>query len=149
VNGYLERLAADPNAYPPEVMPKIRWRISITGQSLPLLELGKLVQINRPTLPEIAASEVVITLVPEKKQVPATLSGQVRNARGGKPVAARLELKELKQTVSCDESGQFSLQIPGGKYTIRISATGFVTQTKTVTVRDGDQAIFNLDLAPK
>jgi hypothetical protein len=94
-------------------------------------------------------SEVVITLVPEKKQVPATLSGQVRNARGDKPVAARLELKELKQTVSCDESGQFSLQIPGGKYTIRISATGFVTQTKTVTVRDGDQAIFNLDLAPK
>jgi imidazolonepropionase-like amidohydrolase len=34
VNGYLERLAADPNAYPPEVMPKIQWRISITGQSL-------------------------------------------------------------------------------------------------------------------
>ena len=34
VNGYLERLAADPNAYPPEVLPKIQWRISITGQSL-------------------------------------------------------------------------------------------------------------------
>ncbi|MDP3370019.1 MAG: amidohydrolase family protein [Brevundimonas sp.] len=34
VNGYIERLAADPNAYPPEVLPKIRWRIEITGQSL-------------------------------------------------------------------------------------------------------------------
>ncbi|HZV84096.1 MAG TPA: amidohydrolase family protein [Brevundimonas sp.] len=34
VNGYLERLAADPNAYSPEVLPKIRWRISITGESL-------------------------------------------------------------------------------------------------------------------
>ncbi len=34
VNGYTERLAADPEAYPPEVLPKIRWRISITGQSL-------------------------------------------------------------------------------------------------------------------
>ncbi|WP_235561685.1 MULTISPECIES: amidohydrolase family protein [unclassified Brevundimonas] len=34
VNGYIERLAADPNAYSPEVLPKIRWRISITGQSL-------------------------------------------------------------------------------------------------------------------
>ncbi len=34
VNGYIERLAADPNAYPPEVMPKIRWRIETTGQSL-------------------------------------------------------------------------------------------------------------------
>lgn len=34
VNGYTERLAADPEAYPPEVLPKIRWRIQITGQSL-------------------------------------------------------------------------------------------------------------------
>lgn len=34
VNGYIERLAADPDAYPPEVLPKIRWRIEITGQSL-------------------------------------------------------------------------------------------------------------------
>jgi imidazolonepropionase-like amidohydrolase len=34
VNGYLERLAKDPNAYPPEVRAKIEWRISITGQAL-------------------------------------------------------------------------------------------------------------------
>jgi imidazolonepropionase-like amidohydrolase len=34
VNGYLERLAADPNAYSPDVLPKIRWRISITGQNV-------------------------------------------------------------------------------------------------------------------
>jgi imidazolonepropionase-like amidohydrolase len=34
VNGYLERIAQDPNAYPPAVRPKIDWRISITGQAL-------------------------------------------------------------------------------------------------------------------
>ncbi|MFC5344949.1 amidohydrolase family protein [Brevundimonas staleyi] len=34
VNGYRTRLAADPNAYPPEVLPKILWRIEITGRSL-------------------------------------------------------------------------------------------------------------------
>ncbi|MFN3859521.1 MAG: amidohydrolase family protein [Caulobacter sp.] len=34
VNGYLERIAADPNAYTPEVRTKIDWRISITGESL-------------------------------------------------------------------------------------------------------------------
>ncbi len=34
VNGYLERLAADPNAYPPAVLAKVRYRISITGQAL-------------------------------------------------------------------------------------------------------------------
>jgi imidazolonepropionase-like amidohydrolase len=34
VNGYIERLAVNPNAYAPEVLPKIKWRISITGQNV-------------------------------------------------------------------------------------------------------------------
>jgi imidazolonepropionase-like amidohydrolase len=36
VNGYLERIAKDPNAYPPEVRKKIDWRIQITGKALEL-----------------------------------------------------------------------------------------------------------------
>ena len=34
VNGYLERIAANPNAYAPEVRKKIDWRIGITGEAL-------------------------------------------------------------------------------------------------------------------
>jgi imidazolonepropionase-like amidohydrolase len=34
VNGYIERLAANPNAYEPKVLEQIRWRIGITGKSL-------------------------------------------------------------------------------------------------------------------
>ena len=34
VNGYLERIAADPNAYAPAVRKQVDWRIGITGQSL-------------------------------------------------------------------------------------------------------------------
>ncbi|GAA4723740.1 amidohydrolase family protein [Sphingomonas lutea] len=34
VNGYLERIAANPNAYRPEVRKQIDWRIGIAGQSL-------------------------------------------------------------------------------------------------------------------
>lgn len=34
VNGYKERLAANPGAYEPDVLAKIKWRISITGKSL-------------------------------------------------------------------------------------------------------------------
>ncbi|HRQ66000.1 MAG TPA: amidohydrolase family protein, partial [Xanthomonadaceae bacterium] len=34
VNGYLERLEANPEAYSGEVLAKIRWRIGITGKSL-------------------------------------------------------------------------------------------------------------------
>lgn len=34
VNGYIERLAANPNAYPPDVLAKVQWRIGVTGKSL-------------------------------------------------------------------------------------------------------------------
>jgi imidazolonepropionase-like amidohydrolase len=34
VNGYIERLAANPNAYPPDVLEKVKWRIGVTGKSL-------------------------------------------------------------------------------------------------------------------
>jgi imidazolonepropionase-like amidohydrolase len=34
INGYLERIAANPNAYSPAVRKKIDWRISITGEAL-------------------------------------------------------------------------------------------------------------------
>ena len=34
INGYLERIAANPNAYAPEVRKKIDWRLSITGEAL-------------------------------------------------------------------------------------------------------------------
>jgi imidazolonepropionase-like amidohydrolase len=36
INGYKERLAANPNAYSPAVLPKIQWRLSITGKALRL-----------------------------------------------------------------------------------------------------------------
>lgn len=34
VNGYIERLKADPNAYPPDVLAKVKWRIEVTGKAL-------------------------------------------------------------------------------------------------------------------
>jgi imidazolonepropionase-like amidohydrolase len=36
VNGYIERLKANPNAYEPKVKEKILWRIGVTGKSLKL-----------------------------------------------------------------------------------------------------------------
>lgn len=34
VNGYIERLAANPEAYAPDVLEKVRWRIRVTGETL-------------------------------------------------------------------------------------------------------------------
>lgn len=94
-------------------------------------------------------SAVSLTLVPLKKAVPATLTGIVRSTAGGAPIAADLEVPQLKLKAKATAQGSFSFQVPGGTYTVTIAAPGFLAQTKSVTVKDGDQAIFNVDLHPR
>lgn len=99
-------------------------------------------------LPGLQAT-VATELVSAKKRDPATVSGSVRSARGGAPVQANLEIPEASIKAKADDKGGFVFRLAGGTYTVTISAKGFVTQTKQVTVKDGDQAIFNVDLQPK
>lgn len=94
-------------------------------------------------------SELAVQLTPEKKALPATIKGVVRSRRGGKPVKAQLEIREAHLRLTADEQGQFSAELAGGQYTVRISAPGFITQTKRVRVPAGDQVIFNVELFPK
>lgn len=94
-------------------------------------------------------SSVSTELVSAKKRDPATVSGFVRSARGGAAVTANLSIPEASIKAKADAQGAFVFRLTGGTYTVTISAKGFVTQTKQVTVKDGDQAIFNVDLQPK
>jgi len=94
-------------------------------------------------------SDVAVTLVPEKKRLPATITGLVRSTKGGTPIPADLEIPQAKLKTKADAKGAFTFQLAGGTYTVKISAPGYITQSKDVTVKDGDQAIFNVDLYPK
>ncbi len=94
-------------------------------------------------------SAVQVTLTPTQVRLPAAIKGQVRTLVGGTPLAADLEIPELKLKTRADANGAFSVTVSGGTYTVRISARGFVTQTKSVVVRDGDSTIFNVDLSSK
>ncbi|MCE9673793.1 carboxypeptidase-like regulatory domain-containing protein [Myxococcus stipitatus] len=81
--------------------------------------------------------------------MPATLTGQVRSARGGRPVAATLLIPQAKVKAKTDANGAFTFRVKGGTYRITISARGFLSQSKRVTLKDGEQAIFNVDLFPR
>lgn len=94
-------------------------------------------------------AELTVALLPVERRVPATLSGHIRSARGGAPVVARLEVVELGLSVTTNAKGGFELAVPGGTYTVRVVAAQFTSQKKKVTVRDGDQAILNIDLFPR
>ncbi|HYO70801.1 MAG TPA: carboxypeptidase regulatory-like domain-containing protein [Archangium sp.] len=94
-------------------------------------------------------TELPVSLVSGRQGALATLSGQVRSVRKGKPLQALLVIPEAKIRRRTDARGTFQVQLKQGRYRLVFSAPGHVPQTKVVTVRDGEQAIFNVDLFPK
>jgi hypothetical protein len=76
---------------------------------------------------------------------PTFVIGLVRDARG-LPLPAEVRVPEVGLTVRADHRGRFKIPLPPGSYTVFIDAAGFVTQRKTVRVRNGEQNIYNVDL---
>jgi hypothetical protein len=92
-------------------------------------------------------SPVVVALVKAEKKQPAVVTGLIRNRQTGTPIPATLEIPEAKVKIHADAKGAFNVPLPaGGTYRVIISAPGFLTQTKSVTVKEGDEVIFNVDL---
>ena len=84
-------------------------------------------------------------LVRKTTEVRATLRGLIR-AKSGEAVAATVRIGELKLKLTVKADGRFSADVPSGRYTVVIEARGYLTQTKTVEVSGGDQAIFHAEL---
>lgn len=137
----------------------VELRTDATGQvTFPEVPIGPVpVQVTAEgykPLQEVASvvlgktSALALSMVPTKKRVPATISGLVRSTDGGRPVSATVEIPQARIRANANASGAFSFKIVGGTYNVVISAPGYLTQTKSVTVREGDEAIFNVDLHP-
>jgi hypothetical protein len=96
-----------------------------------------------------AETPLPVSLAFAKQGALATLSGQVRSSRQGRPLQATLFIPEAKIRRKTDPRGSFQVQLKQGRYRLIFSAPGHLSQTKVVTVHDGEQAIFNVDLFPK
>ncbi|RJS18108.1 hypothetical protein DRW03_26635 [Corallococcus sp. H22C18031201] len=95
-------------------------------------------------------SELAVALSVERKAGElATLTGQVRSTRGGRPLVATLSIPQARVRTRADKTGAFAVRVRGGTYRIVISAPGHRPQSKSVTLRDGERAIFNVDLLPR
>lgn len=92
-------------------------------------------------------AEVTVALDLAKSRALATVTGFVRSPRG-QPISASLTLAEAEISTRADNTGAFVVRVLGGSYSVVVSAPGFVTQTRKVTVKDGDQVIFNMTLRP-
>ncbi len=96
-----------------------------------------------------AETPLSVSLASANQGALATLSGQVRSIRKGKPLQAWLVIPEANIRRRTDARGAFQVQLKQGRYRLIFSAPGHLSQTKVVTVHDGEQTIFNVDLFPK
>ena len=96
-------------------------------------------------VPPEADAQLDFTLIPKAVEVRATLRGLIR-AKSGDTLKATVRVVELKLKLQVKADGRFSAEVPSGKYTLIIDAKGYLTQTKTVEVSGGDQAIFAVEL---
>jgi hypothetical protein len=98
-------------------------------------------------VPPEGEAELSFALAKQGERALATLRGLIRSATG-KPIKASVKVSGLDVKVQVKADGRFVVQVPGGTFSLTISAPGHVTQVKSVEVADGDQALFHADLQP-
>ncbi|MBL7696818.1 MAG: SusC/RagA family TonB-linked outer membrane protein [Chitinophagaceae bacterium] len=70
--------------------------------------------------------------------VNGVIRGKVRNARGTGVAGATVTLDKTNKIVAADDNGDFTLSnVKAGKYTLRITAIGYVDHTEDIDVTDG------------
>lgn len=99
------------------------------------------------SVPPAGEAAVELTLEKTGLRALASLRGQVRSV-SGVPLRATLRVREAKVFARANAQGQFQVRLPGGRYTVVFSAPGYISQSRTLEVADGDQALFYVDLSP-
>jgi hypothetical protein len=87
--------------------------------------------------------------------LPRVASGQLRGLAlsfRGQPVAAQIRVSPLARPegvpieVTAGANGRFQIDVPPGRYEVRVSARGYESQTREVEVANDGVVILNLDL---
>ena len=81
----------------------------------------------------------------DRAERPGALRGLVRDF-GGTPLRAQIAVEPGGHRAQADEAGTFELEVPPGQYEVEVSAPGFTTQRRQVTVEANGVVILNVDL---
>ena len=80
----------------------------------------------------------------------AQLSGIVRDSLDGPILFASVKVKDTKTATSTDINGKYKLEnISSGTYSVMVVAMGYITATKTITIRAGESSVLNFALVPE
>ncbi|MBI3578568.1 MAG: TonB-dependent receptor [Ignavibacteriales bacterium] len=77
-----------------------------------------------------------------------TLIGKV-TSEGAPVIGATVMAKAINKGTASDADGNYRLQLPAGTHQITISAVSYATRTETVTLRENEEKVLNIELRSK
>jgi protocatechuate 3,4-dioxygenase beta subunit len=78
------------------------------------------------------------------------ISGRIANAKTGALIPSATISVDGQKSVTADREGTYSFSnLPPGSYRVRVKATGFVDQDRTITLRAGESASADFKLTSK
>lgn len=103
----------------------------------------------RPTARRACLALTVLLVAPAVLAQTGTLQGQVVDAATGDPlIGAAVAVPGTGLGVATDLGGEYTLDLPVGDHTVRISYTGYVPVNRDVVVREGAPLVLNVGLEP-
>src|SRR5699024_9596924 len=111
------------------------------------------------TADETTTSDLNLYLVSEEYAGEGTASGTITDALTGEGVP-NVEISVVKgknnssgeviDTITTDDAGYYSVELPGGNYTLLLSAEGYVSTTKNIVViGDSEKPNQNATITPE
>lgn len=101
-----------------------------------MLKAGETATVELALVPEVKPALVSLAVTSRRKSVPATL--------------AFLGGPETKQVAfSESDAASHSLRLPAGRYTVEVTAPGFLAQTRAVQLADGASLALAFELEPE
>jgi hypothetical protein len=89
-----------------------------------------------------------LTLETMARQGKAIIRGTVRSAHGRK-LKATLVIPEANLRNQLQRNGAFVFEVPPGRYTLKVSAHGYRTQSKSFELAGGEESIFSIEMRRK
>jgi hypothetical protein len=86
-----------------------------------------------------------LSLELEAKLPEGQIRGRVRDL-AGRPLRAQIEVSPLSLTLSTDDDGAFTLDVPPGDYSVRVVARGYEAQVRPALVEKDGVTILVVDL---
>lgn len=99
-------------------------------------------------VPPEGDARLTVSSEPVSRNTPAVIRGVVVS-RDGQAISATVEVSGRSEQVLINDEGRFTLTLPPGGWSLKVSAPGHVTQTRRFELTPGEQAVFHCVLLPK